>query len=73
MTQYVIMVMTVDEANPDIVAQCWEVSDTEAISCASELEKEHGPGSEAIISKDSKEALEAVPGIVITHPESSQE
>lgn len=73
MTQYVIMVMIVEHDESDITAQCWEVEDTEALSCASELEREHGPGSEAIISRSSKEALEAVPGIVVTHPKDSQE
>lgn len=73
MTQYAIMVVAVESDDADATMQCWEVSDEEALSCASELERVHGPGADAIISRDSKEALEAVPGIVITHPQDSQE
>lgn len=73
MTLYAIMVVAVESDDSDATMQCWEVSDKEALGIASELERIHGPGSDAIISRESKEALEAVPGIVITHPESSQE
>lgn len=73
MTQYAIMVVALESDDSDAVMQCWEVSDEEALSCASELERVHGPGADAIISRESKEALEKVPGIVITHPEGPKE